>query len=426
MPSIRDVLKESNPWWEAPFRVDFKVRDVYGEIRGYMGMPHIIALTGLRRVGKTTLMYKAVEDWIGGGGDARDVIYFSFEEFRNVEIRDIISEYESIMGSGFKERKRMLLLDEIQKLEGWEDQLKRVYDLNYGRVKIMISGSESLFIRKSSKENLGGRVFEFKVNTLSFKEFLSFKGRSYDNPVLYSKELTMLFNRFTKTMGFPELIDVDDKEKVRRYVREGIVEKVIYSDIPKIFRIDSPAILESLLNIIMDDPGQVVNIQELAKELQISRRTASNYLSYLEWSFLVIKLYNFSKSRRKTERKLKKYYPALISPEMLFKDDILYRSRVFEWLIVKSLGAEFFWRDAYKNEVDIVLDGSGIVPVEVKYGKIDPRGTLSFMSKFKVNLGYVISYREEREIKSDGKLIKVVPAFKALLDKKYLPEGVKS
>jgi predicted AAA+ superfamily ATPase len=425
VPSIRDVLKESNPWWGAPFRVDFKERDIYDEIRGYMGMPQIIALTGLRRVGKTTLMYKMIEDWIGGGGDARDILYFSFEEFRNVEIRDIISEYESIMGSDFKEKRRLLLLDEIQKLDGWEDQLKRIYDLNYGRAKIIISGSESLFVRKRSKESLGGRIFEFKINTLSFKEFLRFNNKSYDNLEIHSKELLGLFDRFIKTMGFPELIGVEEKEKIRKYVRENIIEKVIYSDIPKIFKIDSPETVESMLNIIMDEPGQVINVQELAGEMHVSRRTASNYLNYLEWSFLIIKLYNFSKSRRKTERKLKKYYPALIAPELLFKDDAIYKSQVFEWLMVKLLGAGFFWRDAYKNEVDMVLTEGGIVPVEVKYGKIETKGILSFMSKFKIDTGYVVSYRQEQTIRSDGKTVKVVPAFKALLDKKQMLAGVR-
>ena len=178
-----------------------------------------------------------------------------------------------------------------------------------------------------------------------------------------------------------------------------------------------------MLNIIMDEPGQVINIQEIAKELQVSRRTASKYLSYLEWSFLSIKLYNFSRSRRKTERKLKKYYPALIAPEILFKDDRFYRSQVFEWLMVKLFGAEFFWRDAYKNEVDMVLGKKVAIPVEVKYGKIDVHGLLSFMSKFNVDRGYVLSYADEQIIRSGRRIIKVVPAFKALLDKKQLPRG---
>ncbi len=423
MPQIKDVLLESNPWWSAPFKVDYKEREIYSEINRYMNMPHIIALTGLRRVGKTTLMYKMIEDAIGNGVPPRDIIYFSFEEFRNVEIRDILSEYERISGGGLKERKRLLLFDEIQKLDGWEDQLKRIYDLNYGKVKIIISGSESLFIRKRSKESLGGRIFEFKVDTLSFKEFLIFRNFSYDNLIIYSKELLRLFNKFILTLGFPELMDVEEKEKIRKYVRENVIEKVIYSDIPKLFELDSPSTLESMLNIIMDEPGQVINIQEIAKELQVSRRTASKYLSYLEWSFLSIKLYNFSRSRRKTERKLKKYYPALIAPEILFKDDRFYRSQVFEWLMVKLFGAEFFWRDAYKNEVDMVLGKKVAIPVEVKYGKIDVHGLLSFMSKFNVDRGYVLSYADEQIIRSGRRIIKVVPAFKALLDKKQLPRG---
>jgi predicted AAA+ superfamily ATPase len=115
------------------------------------------------------------------------------------------------------------------------------------------------------------------------------------------------------------------------------------------------------------------------------------------------------------ERKLKKYYPTLISVDLLFKDDDLSKSRVFEWFIVNQLKTEFFWRDPYKKEVDIVLVNDKIIPIEVKYGKIDLAGLSAFMKKFKVNQGYVISTREEREQKTDGKTSSIIPAFKFLL-----------
>ena len=80
-------------------------------------------------------------------------------------------------------------------------------------------------------------------------------------------------------------------------------------------------------------------------------------------------------------------------------------------------GANFFWRDVYKNEVDIVLDnGKNIVPIEVKYGEIrDFGGLLKFMEVFNVKEGFVISKDEEREHKIGNKKISVIPAWKWLL-----------
>lgn len=86
-----------------------------------------------------------------------------------------------------------------------------------------------------------------------------------------------------------------------------------------------------------------------------------------------------------------------------------------EWLVVNQLKADFFWRDQYKNEVDIILAGKEIIPVEVKYGKVDTQGISAFMRAFKVPMGYVVSLEKEGEFRRDAKRIKVIPAYKFLL-----------
>jgi predicted AAA+ superfamily ATPase len=415
MTSIKDALKDSNPWWEREFKIEFKEREIYKMIQRFLKLRQIIALTGLRRVGKTTLMYKIVDDNIKSGFDPKNIIYFSFDGFGDIEIRKILTEYAEIMERDIREGKYILLLDEVQKLSDWENQVKRIYD-TFNNIKIIISGSESLFIKKKSKETLAGRIFEFEVKPLSFKEFLLFKGFEYEPIALHESELIKLFNEFILTQGFPELTETKDKEIIKKYIKEGIIEKIIYRDIPKIFKVKDVGILESLLNILMEEPGQLVEISDLAKELKISRQTLSNYLTYLEEAFLIRKLYNFSRSRRKVERKLKKYYPTIISVDLLFKEDDFSRSKVFEWLLVNQLNAEFFWRDAYKNEVDIVIIDSELQPIEVKFGKIAVNGLLRFMRKFKINRGFVASYKTEETLKIDEKVISVIPAFKFLLE----------
>ncbi len=191
------------------------------------------------------------------------------------------------------------------------------------------------------------------------------------------------------------------------------MERVIYRDLQHLFKIKDIAILESLLGIIMEEPGQLIELTNLSKELKLSRQTLSNYLVYLEEAFLIRKSYNYSKNQRKTERKLKKYYPAIVS-DLIYKDDDISRSRVFEWLIVTRMDAGFFWRDSYKNEVDVVIPGKIPVPIEIKYGKIDTNGLIAFMKKFKIPEGYIISYEKEELIKIDSYKINVIPAFKFL------------
>lgn len=417
MANIKEMLKEFNPWWDNNFKLEFKEREIYNQIQKFIPLRQIIAFTGLRRVGKTTIMLKIVEDAIKKRFEPRNIIYFSFDEFKEIEIREIIKVYEEMMEKDLKTADYLFLFDEIQKLNNWEEQLKTIYDLSKN-FKIIVSGSESLFIKKKSRETLAGRIFEFKIESLSFNEFLVFKNITFKPIGLYEKELIKLFQEFILTQGFPELISIKDKEIIKKYIKENIIEKIIYRDFAKLFKIREISIVDSLLNIFLEEPGQLIGISKLAEELKISRQTLSNYLSYLEESFLIRKLYNFSKNRRKVERKLKKYYPTIIFPELAFRDDELSKSKVFEWLIVNQLKAEFFWRDPFKNEVDIVLFDKNPTPVEIKYGKIEFDGIIAFMKKFNVNKGCIISFNKEEKKEIDKKTIEIIPAFKFLLKSK--------
>jgi len=414
MAKIKDALIDFNPWWKAPYKIEFKERDVYENIRKFMPLPQIIGLTGLRRVGKTTILLKMAEDAVKKGIRPENVVYFSFDEFKDVEIRDVVKAREDILEKGISEEKSLFLFDEIQKLHDWADRLKAFYDAHNKSTKIIISGSESLFIRKKSKEALAGRIFEFKVEPLSFKEYLRFKGAALKPVGLYEKETARLFSQFIPTLGFPELVDVKDKDIIKKYVKESLVEKIIYRDIPGLFRVRDVAALESLLHVLMEEPGQLLEMSALAGELKVTRQTVSNYLKYLEDSFLVRKLYNFSRNRRKVERKLKKYYPTVVSIDLLFKNDDHSRSKILEWLVVNQIKAEFFWRDPFKNEVDIIALNGEPLPIEIKYGKLDFKGLLAFMEKFKAKEGLIVSRDIEETRKIDGKTIRVIPAFKYL------------
>lgn len=406
---IIEALEESNKWWKGHFEIEFKPRDMYEEIKKFLNTRPVVALTGLRRVGKTTIMLKIIQDSLKKF-NAENILFFSFDDFKDARIREIINIYCRIMNKNLNEGKYLFLFDEIQKLEGWEEQIKRVYDA-FKNIKIVISGSESLFIRKKSRESLAGRIFEFQVNPLSFNEYLLFRSKKIENIELYKEEVLREFNNFLFCSGFPEIIN-EDREVIRKYIKENVIEKIIYKDIPQVFSVKNPTVLEGIFKIILHDPGEMINIGCLAKELGIARQTVSAYLEYLEKSFLIKKLYNFSKNIRKTQRKLKKYYPTIFVPEIVEKTGLF--GKVFETVIVLALNAEFFWRDAYKNEVDVVKEKDNeIMPIEIKYSKVEYKGLKLFMKKFKVSTGMIITY--DKKEKMNG--IEVIPFYEYLLKK---------
>lgn len=409
--NIIEALKETNKWWKNTFRFEYKNREIYTRIRKFLTTKQILALTGLRRVGKTTLMLKIIQDKLDSGFDKENIVYFSFDDFMNIKIKEVVNAYARLMNKNLDKGNYLFLFDETQKIEGWEEQIKRIYD-NYSNFKIIISGSESLFIRKKARESLAGRFFEFKVNLLSFTEFLNFKDIKIKNISLYKEELIKAFNEYILCNGFPEIIN-SDNEIIQKYTKENIIERTIYKDIPQIFPIRDVAILENIFNIILFDPGEIINLNSLAKDLNTSRQTVSIYLDYLEKSFLIRKVYNFSKNIRKTERKLKKYYPAIISYKLIQKEEF---GKILETAMVLQLGAEFFWRDVYKHEVDIILVKNKIIPVEIKSGnKFDVRSLLIFMEKFRIKKGFIISLDKERKIRQKGKLIEIIPVYKFLM-----------
>lgn len=423
--NIKKLIISYNPWWENNFSLNYKEREIYNaDIKKFINTPQIIALTGIRRVGKTTIIYKIINDYITQKIDPKSIFYFSFDSTKNIDLMELIDEYELITKKSIKKDKLIFCFDEIQKVEDWENKLKTIYDIQKLKenIKIYISGSESLFIKKKSKESLAGRIFDFKVSQLSFKEYLNFKDIDYSNVLLQESTLIKSFDNYILTQGFPELINTNKDIEVMKTYTGDILEKVMYSDIIKQYNIRDIPTLESIIKIISKEPGQILDLVSLSNELKVSRQTISTYIQYLIDSFLIKKIYNYSKNTRKSEKKLKKYYPAIISNSVLFSNDILLRSKVFENLVINQTDVDFFWRDDYKNEVDAVFVGKSIIPLEIKYGKVDIKGIIRFLKAHKLKEGYIISYKEERDIKEKGKpTIHVIPAWKFLLNKdKYL------
>ncbi|MEK6915911.1 MAG: ATP-binding protein [Nanoarchaeota archaeon] len=408
---LKEAIINSNKWWKEPISLDFRHRDIYDEIKKYYSKKQIVALVGLRRTGKTTIMLKIIQDAIKSM-PSESIMYFSFDEYRGIRIQEVINIYLNLLNKKISSEKYLFLFDEIQKVDNWEEQLKRIYDGNQN-IKFIISGSESLFIRKKSRESLAGRMYEFQIKNLNFREYLKFKNIEFNNLEIYKNEILSEFNKYLISNGFPELIN-EDKESSSKYIKENVIERIIYKDIPQITNINDPSTLDQIYKIILYNPGNIINIIDLSKDLGISRQTISNYLDYLEKSFLINKLYNYSKNVKKTQRKFKRYYPSIIIPELLEKEDFF--GKVFETSIVNQIGAQFFWRDNNKNEVDIIQP-EPLTAIEIKSGEIKERDLvplIKFSKKFNPNSAIIISYNLKKTIK----LIEIIPFYEYLLKSK--------
>jgi len=173
-----------NRWWEEGkveemYLKPFK-RDLFYSLVKFLNTRQIILLYGIRRVGKTTILYQLIDYLLKNGVNKKNILYFSFDE-ANVSLDEVLKNYsELVLGKDIlKEKKIYLFLDEIQKLNNFQNQLKVYYDL-YPNIKFIVSGSASLSIYKGVKESLAGRVYEFVLPLLSFSEYLTFLGEKIE------------------------------------------------------------------------------------------------------------------------------------------------------------------------------------------------------------------------------------------------------
>ncbi len=411
------ILEEFNHWWtrgkvDPELALPFK-RDNYSKIEKHLNKRFVVALVGLRRTGKTTTIYQLIQKLIKNKINAENILFFSFDE-TSAKLREVLETYKEIHKKDFREEKIYIFLDEIQKCNNWENEIKKYYDL-YPRLKFIISGSESLFIKKKSKETLAGRIFEFILTPFTFKEYLRFNDIKKEE-LKYETKIKTFFLKFVEKGGFPETFSIQNERDFKEYIRTLVVDKIVYKDIPKLFKIEDLDFLKTLLEIISTNPGMYLDYQSLSKQFDKDRRVIKNYIFYLKESFLITILGNYRKGSITTLRKKKRVYPTDNALTYLYKPRIeeFFFGRMVETTVVNKINAVSFWKNG--NEVDIVYND---IPIEVKYqekiNSEDFKPLKEFMKKFKKRDGIIITKNEEREAKiSEGK-IKLIPIWKWLI-----------
>jgi len=422
-------LVKQNPQWsgETTDVPEFK-RDLFPVVEKYLPEKQIIAIVGLRRVGKTVLIKQLVNSLKAG---AKNICYMSFDDrdFQKYETAFELIEY---FLQNTSKGTRYLFLDEIQKVPNWTDLLKTIYDTEKN-LKIVISGSSSLEMKKY-KETLAGRILTFQMPILSFREFTRYNGlewkvdldnlqREYDIKFLPKKSVYLsLFQKYLVKGAFPELMDKEDEDYIRKYISE-VIDKIV-ADISKAIDPSKEKEIGELILLFCKSTGRVFEINNLSSVLRINRNTTSKYIDLLEKAFLLKVSYNYTKSVAKKLRISKKGYIAHSSiaiselqyPFAIISTDMGELGHLVETAIVGNLETDSFW--SHQNrEVDVILkDGT---PVEIKYKNVISKGDFdgleSFMENHKAKKAIMITKDVFEREKIGGKEFLLVPAWLFLL-----------
>ncbi len=418
-------MTEYNTWWDTgevreQLCPSYERRTLADIIRT-LQESGVTAVRGLRRTGKSTLLYQAIRHLLENGTDPVNVLYFTFDDLSG-NVQDLLDLYrDRILREPFQARERIFIfLDEVQKCPGWAEQVKRNYDL-YPSLKFVVTGSASLEVGAGATESLAGRWTGLILPPMSFDEYLGLLKVEHpprDAPladfIKAAPRPRPLFEHYLMTGGLPEVAGEKDHVRVREYVISGLVQRVVHTDLFPGGSVDTETAM-TLLRAICEKPGLLLNYERLSSDTGRNRRTISSYISKLEDGMVIRTLGNLRGSSLSTSRKNRKAYPASTAMTYAFlgaRPDGTDLGRVVETAVLTELNARYFWRER-NAEVDLLAGERGEVAVEVKLGG---KGKLHFgklIRRREIERAVLVTWDESGEGRSGGVEYIKVPAWVA-------------
>jgi len=400
----------------------------------YLETELINDIVGIRRSGKTSLMYLTISKL-----DKEQCIYINFE---NRKLFPLTEEYfnaiiELVYAKKLlkKFKKIYLFLDEIQRIDGWERYIRSIYDEFKGKIKIFISGSTSKLTKSNLSHLLSGRHLTTHLFPLSFKEFLGFHG--FETPdFLLEKDIAMikeLLREYILYGGFPEIVVSDRKEELIETLMLDIINRDILPLIVK-----RKEVVEDFVYFLCSNSGKLLSFNKMSRLFTgLSVVTAEKIFTILKDVFLFIDIPIFSysvKNQLQNPRKIICIDPGFINYfGFKFSED---RGRLIENIIGVELLRRygigktkiFYWKEYGKQEgkeVDFVVKkGSNIKQlIQVTYAsdrdeieKREIKSLIKASNELNCKDLLIITWDYEDEIISDDKKIKCIPLWRWLLN----------
>ena len=286
-------------------------RNLYKALKSHLAERPATVITGMRRVGKSTLL-KQLLDKIPG----RNKIYLDLERIENRQIfkQSTNKEMELFLETmGIDVTKKCTIaLDEIQLLPEIVSVMKYWYDTY--RVKFIVTGSSSFYLKNKFSESLAGRKQIFELNPLSFDEFLRFKGIEANkkfsfHPYLegYYNQCKSHYNEFIRFGGFPE-VTILAKPASKKAMLHDILNAYIDMDVKILSDYSLNDELYKLIRLLSARVGSKMDASKLASVAGINRNKIANYLNLFEQTYFLTKLTPFSNNTDKEISQQPKFY----------------------------------------------------------------------------------------------------------------------
>jgi len=272
----------------------------------YFDTPVIKVLTGMRRVGKSTLIVQLIRLLQDKGTDSNAILYINKELLEWDFIKSYMDLYNFIKSFYLSKHyaKRYIFIDEIQEISGWEKAIASIFSESFA--DITISGSNAHLLASDLATLLSGRYIEFKVYPLTFKEFCAFHQRSNST----EKEQFSLFLRYG---GLPGIHAFELSDTAVFTYLHGIYSTIVLKDVIQRNEIKDPALLDHVIKYVFDNCGNITSVKRISDYLKTQKLTASvdkvlNYIHYLEKAFLVYEAQRYDIKGLRLLELYSKYY----------------------------------------------------------------------------------------------------------------------
>ncbi len=362
---MQDLLYQYNPWWEESYLNEgIKLREKYlRELRTYLKLKQIVVLTGLRRVGKTTLMKLIIQELITQGIQSKYILYISLDDYllHKNSILEIVNEYRKVHKIKIEE-KIYLFFDEVTYKDDFHIQLKNIYDSQ--NTKIFTASSSASMLR-DKKASLTGRAITIEIKPLDLNEYLFFKGITLKkrDKQLYKS----YFLEYCKDGGLPENVLNPNREYLM-----NLVDDIIQKDITAFHSLKNHQILRDYFTLLMERSGKQLSINKIGKILNISPDTSKRYLSYFESTYLIHLLPRWGKTNQKLLSP-KKIYASDLGIKHLFmgEKDLGSYFENYIYLLLRNKKTLYY---LYENTIEIDFYTEDKILIESKfYSELNPK-----------------------------------------------------
>jgi len=255
-------------------------------------VPHAVIVSGLRRVGKSTLLAQVAHRL---GEDQFYYINFEDDRFLGFQAEDANDLYQVLI-EVFGERK-IFIVDQVQNISGWEHFVRRFMDMGF---KFYITGSNASLLSKELGTRLTGRYVPIELFPFSFKEFLEFRGEAIpDLNCMTTAQHGRLQNSLQAYLQLGGILDALKYPELP--LLRTLYDDVLYRDIATRYRLEDVTALRELAFYLISNPTGLISFNKLKDQFRLgSVNTIKNYIGYMEnsWLLFTLSVYDYSVKRQ--------------------------------------------------------------------------------------------------------------------------------